>query len=99
MFLGPNSQALLPPNTSPGVDNGGHLGYRCQSGFQYRQISIHHYADEQYGSVCSVSHQAGNGAERVLWKNQRNSLHCENKAAALALRLEDRGWACGVRDL
>jgi hypothetical protein len=90
-FVGPHSEALFNHSTTA---NSSHSSYYCQQGYQKKNITVRYQTDEVYNSACRVSWQSNNGKEIILWDAQRRITTCEDSAAAIALRLEDRGWQC-----
>jgi hypothetical protein len=91
ILIGPNSEALLSNPSSFDMSN---AGYHCTSGHGYQQINITYQTHALYNKTCSVSHQKNTDAVKTLWHQQRQVSSCEMKAAAVALRLQDRGWQC-----
>ncbi|MFT6102829.1 MAG: hypothetical protein ACJATV_000155 [Granulosicoccus sp.] len=90
-FIGPHSEALFNHSTAA---ESSHSSYHCQLGYQKKNIAVHYQADDVYHSVCRVSWQSNSEKEIILWDAQRKIITCEGSAAAIALRLEDRGWQC-----
>lgn len=96
MLIGSNSEALFSNSSFPTSVRD---GYHCQSGYQRKKITVHQQTDDIYTLTCRVSWQDNNGQETILWDSQRNMNNCEQKAAAIAARLEDRGWQCESIDI
>lgn len=91
IFIGPHSEALFTNIAYADLD---HSGYHCQSGYQQKKVTIDYQQSIDNVSSCRVSWQHNQGEEKILWDNLRNTSTCENNAAAIALRLQDRGWQC-----
>lgn len=91
LLIGSNSEALLSNTSSFDMDE---AGYHCTSGQQLRRINITYHTHDLYLESCKVNYRKNTEASKTLWSDQRNSVNCENKAALMALRLEDRGWEC-----
>jgi len=96
MLIGSNSEALFSKSSYPTSASD---GYHCQSGYQHKKITVHQQADEIYTLTCRVSWQGNNEKETILWDSQRNINNCAKNAAAIAMRLKDRGWQCETIDI
>jgi hypothetical protein len=96
MLMGSNSEALFSQSSYPASMSD---GYQCQSGYQHKKITVHQQTDEIYTLTCRVSWQSNNGQETILWDSQRNIHNCAKNAAAIAMRLKDRGWQCETIDM
>jgi len=93
IFIGPNSEAFLLNTSSFDMD---YPGYHCTSMQKQREISIVHNPHPIYAIACDVTFKKDQQAPLPLWTDQRNTSTCEEKALAIAERLEDRGWQCKV---
>ncbi len=91
MFIGPNSEALLSNAALFDMEN---AGFHCVDGQEYRQVNIKYKPHNLFIKTCDITYSGNNRQEQLLWATQRNSSSCETKAAAVAQRLEDRGWQC-----
>jgi len=94
-FIGPHSEALFGHSMAAEFS---HSSYHCQYEYQQKNIAIHYQPDEVHDSVCRVSWKNNNGKEITLWDDQRTLATCQRSAAAIVLRLKDRGWQCQYRD-
>ncbi|MGS2716760.1 hypothetical protein ACVBE9_01185 [Eionea flava] len=91
-FIGPHSEALFSGTTLPTEKK--HSRYYCELGYQQKNITVSQPLESAQPSSCQVSWQHNEEETIVLWDSQRTLDACKNSAAAIALRLKDRGWQC-----